>query len=160
MWRRQNENYWPVSNLSFLHRSMVRKHQILLNLHAVSATAFATVNPLTSWLGVSGKAIDWLKSYLTGRCHKANLGDCLSSKFDLPFGVPHMSVLSLLLFPYYTTPLGCVISGPAIRKKKPESFLIRNEWQSRKYLSRFPVELFRCQNKPHKIRSESWRNFS
>ena len=40
--------------------------------------------------------------------------DCLSSKADLPFGVPQMSFLGSLLFTLYTTPLSSMISGHAI----------------------------------------------
>ena len=69
---------------------------------------------LDDWFGVTGKALDWFRSYLTGRCQRIELGDCLSSEADIPFGVPQGSVLGPLLFTLYTTPLGSVISGLAI----------------------------------------------
>ena len=52
--------------------------------------------------GVTWKALDWFKSYLTGRCQRIKLGDCLSSKADLKFVVPQGSVLGPLLFTLYT----------------------------------------------------------
>ena len=53
-------------------------------------------------------------SYLTRRCQRIKLGDCLSSKADRKFGVPQGSVSGPLLFTLYTTPLSSMISGHAI----------------------------------------------
>ena len=69
---------------------------------------------LGNWFGVSGKALDCFKSYLTGRSQRIKLGNCLSSRSDLFFGVPHGSVLGPLLFTLYTTPLSSLVSGHAI----------------------------------------------
>ena len=88
----------------------------LLDLSA----AFDTIDPtillrrLSNWFGVSEKALDWFKSYLTGRSQRIRLGNCLSSRSDLSFGVPQGSVLGPLLFTLYTTPLSSLISGHAI----------------------------------------------
>ena len=68
---------------------------------------------LGNWFGVSGRALDWFESYLTGRSQRIKLGKCLSSRYNLSFGVPQGSVLGLL-FTLYTTPLSCLISGHAI----------------------------------------------
>ena len=38
------------------------------------------LSSLNEWFGVTGKALDWFKSYVTGRCQNIKLGDCLSSK--------------------------------------------------------------------------------
>ena len=38
--------------------------------------------------GDTGKALNWFKSYLTGRWQRLKIGDCLPSKADLRFGVP------------------------------------------------------------------------
>ena len=69
---------------------------------------------LDDWFRVPGKALSWFKSDLTGRWQKIKLGDCLSSKADLTFGVPQGLFLGLLLFTLYTTPLSSMISGHAI----------------------------------------------
>ena len=69
---------------------------------------------LDDWFGVTGKALDWFKSHLTGRCQRIKLGDSLSSKADFTFGVPQRSDLGHLLFTLYTAPLSSMISGQAI----------------------------------------------
>ena len=69
---------------------------------------------LGDWFGVSGKALDWYKSYLTGKSQRIKLGNCLSCISDRSFGVPQGSVLGPLLFTLYTTPFSSLISGHAI----------------------------------------------
>ena len=63
---------------------------------------------------MSGKALEWFKSYLTGRSQRIKLGNCLSSRSDLSFGVPQGSVLGPLHFTLYTTELSSLVSGHAI----------------------------------------------
>ena len=58
--------------------------------------------------------MDWFKSYLTARSQRIKIGNCLSSRSDLSFGVPQGSVLGPLLFTLYTTPLSSLVSGHAI----------------------------------------------
>ena len=88
----------------------------LLDLSAAFDTIDHTIllKRLGNWCGVSGKALDWFKSYLTGRNQRIKLGNCLSSRSDLSFGVPQGSVLGRLLFTLYTTPLCSLVSGHAI----------------------------------------------
>ena len=88
---------------------------ILLDLSAAFDTIDHTILliRLDNWFGVSGKALNWFKSYLTDRSQRIKLGNCLSSKSDLSFGVPLGSVLGPLLFTLYTTPLSSLISGHA-----------------------------------------------
>ena len=69
---------------------------------------------LDDWFEVTGKAVDWFKSYLTGRCQRISLGDCLSSKADLKFGGPQGPVLGPRLCTLYTTPLSSKIFEHAI----------------------------------------------
>ena len=83
----------------------------LLDLSAAFDTIDHTIllRRLDNWFGVSGKALDWFKSYLTGRNQRIKLGNCLSSRSDLSFWVPQGSVLGPLLFTLYTTPLNGII---------------------------------------------------
>ena len=88
----------------------------LLDLSAAFDTVDHTflLRRLGNWFGVSGKALDWFKSYLTGRSQRIKLGNCLSSRSDLSFGVSQGSVLGPLLFTLYTTPLSSLVPGHAI----------------------------------------------
>ena len=97
------------STMIFSHRWMTvgSQHWLCLTFF----TAFDTIDHtillrrLGNWFGVSGNALDWFKSYLTGRSQRIKLGNCLSSRSDLSFGVLQGSVLGPLLFTLYTTPL-------------------------------------------------------
>ena len=88
----------------------------LLDLSASFDTIDHTIllRRLDDWFGVTGKALDWFKLYLTDRWQNIKLGDCLFSKANLKFGVPQGSVLGPLLFTLYTTPLSSVIFEHAI----------------------------------------------
>ena len=87
----------------------------LLDLSATFDTIDHTVllRRIVDWFGVTGKAFDWFKSYLSSRW-QIRLDDCLSTKADLKFGVPRGSVLGLLLFTLYTTPLSSMIYEHAL----------------------------------------------
>ena len=88
----------------------------LLDLSAAFDTIDHTIllRRLNNWFGVSGKALEWFKSYLTGRSQRIQLGNCLLSRSDLSFGVPEGSDLGPQLFTLHTTPLSRLISGHAI----------------------------------------------
>ena len=62
----------------------------LLDLSAAFDTVDHTIllRRLDDWFEVTGKALDWFISYLTSRCQRIRLGDCLSSKSDLKCEVP------------------------------------------------------------------------
>ena len=59
----------------------------LLDLSAAFDTIDYTIllKRINDWFRVTGKALNWFESYLTGRCQRIRLGDCLSSKADLKF---------------------------------------------------------------------------
>ena len=88
----------------------------LLDLSAAFDTIDHTIllSRLDNRFGVSGKALDRFKSYLTSRSQRIKLGNCLSSRSNLSFGVPQGSVLGPLFFTLHTTPLSSLISGYAI----------------------------------------------
>ena len=88
----------------------------LLDLSAAFDTIDHTIllRRLDDWFGATGKALHWFQTCLTGRCQSFSLGDRLSFKADLKFGVSQGSDLGPLLFTLYTTPLSSKISGHAI----------------------------------------------
>ena len=88
----------------------------LLDLSGAFDTIDHTIllSRLDDWFGVTGKARNWFKPYLTGRYQRIKIGDCLSSKADLKVRVPQWSVLDPLLFTLYTTPLSSMIFEHAI----------------------------------------------
>ena len=68
-------------------------HAILLERLAIS-------------FGVCGKALDWIKSYLSSRTQSVKIGNHNSKSVPLLFGVPQGSVIGPILFIIYLSPLG------------------------------------------------------
>ena len=60
-------------------------------------------------MGISGMALSWFESYLTGRSFNVSWQGQLSAPHRLTTGVPQGSVLGPLLFAIYTTSLGSII---------------------------------------------------
>ena len=118
----------------------------LLDLSAAFDTIDHTIllKRLGNWFGVSGKALDCFKSYLTDRSQRIRLGNCLSSRSDLSFGVPQGSVLCPLLLTLYTTPLSSLVSGHAIPHHlyadDSQLYACVTEWR-RFLLALFPSDL-------------------
>ena len=63
------------------------------------------------WYGISGTALNWFLSYLTGRHQTITIANCFSAALSTSCGVPQGSVLGPLLFTLYTTPLSSVIQN-------------------------------------------------
>ena len=84
---------------------------ILLDLSA----AFDTIDHDTLFLrmeeelGITGPALDWFRSYLTGRTQRVQVDQSLSDIQKILWSVPQGSVLGPLLFLIYLLPLGRLI---------------------------------------------------
>ena len=62
--------------------------------------------------GISGTALNWFLSYLTGRHQTIKIANCFSAALPTSCGIPQGSVLGpLLLFPLYNTPLSSAIQN-------------------------------------------------
>ena len=100
------------------------KNDILMNMDAQKVTllvlldlssAFDTVNHqvlldrLRSRFGVTGTALDWFASYLSGRVQRISVNGGTSDAFHLIQGVPQGSCLGPLLFTVYTSELFDII---------------------------------------------------
>ena len=86
---------------------------VLLDLSAAFDTIDHNIllNRLNSYLGISGKALQWLSTYLKGRKQAVLINNTKSDTHDLHFGVPQGSVLGPLMFIIYMSPLGKILQG-------------------------------------------------
>ena len=95
---------------------LVKYEQTVLALLDLSA-AFDTVdhNVLLSWLhskfGISGMALEWFSSCLSGRSQRAMFQGNLSQNLNFDFGVLQGSCLGPLLFTIYASKLFDVIKA-------------------------------------------------
>ena len=89
---------------------------VLLDLSAAFDTVNHSVllNRLQHRIGLSGKALDWVKSYLSNRSQRVTVKGKFSEAFNLDTGVPQGSVLGPLLFSIYMGPLGDLIRSHGI----------------------------------------------
>ena len=63
------------------------------------------LNTLHLRFGIGSTALDWFKSYLTGRSQRVTIGSSSSMATPVYHGVPQGSVLGPVLFNVYTTPI-------------------------------------------------------
>jgi len=89
-------------------------HAVILMMIDMSA-AFDTVDHeillqhLYDYLGITGNALAWFRSYLQDRKQTVHLLGSTSTKRDLKYGVPQGSILGPHLFSIYTLPVGHII---------------------------------------------------
>ena len=79
------------------------------------SAAFNTINHdillslLCNVYGITGNALDWFRSYLTGRIQSVVIEESVSVDQELDFGVPQDSVLSPIIYCMYTKPVSDII---------------------------------------------------
>ncbi len=84
---------------------------VLLDLSA----AFDTVDHnillerLENWVGLSGMALKWFRSYVEGRGYYVSIGEHKSKWTSMTCGVPQGSILAPLLFSLYMLPLSQIM---------------------------------------------------
>ena len=104
-----------------------RGNAVILALLDLSA-AFDTVDHrilldrMSCRFGVSGSAIQWFRSYLSGRMQQICVKSESSSPMPMPYGVPQGSVLGPIFFIIYNIPLHNIASSHGI----PEHGLMNN----------------------------------
>lgn len=88
----------------------------LLDLSAAFDTIDHTLllNRLNKHYGISGTALTWFQSYLTGRKQTVAVDGYRSGSAEVAFGVPQGSVLGPVLFIMYTKPLSNLIETCSI----------------------------------------------
>ena len=84
---------------------------LMLDLSA----AFVTIDHdillsrLCNVYGITGNALYWFRSYLTGRIQRVVIKDAVSVDQELDFGVPQGSVLGPRMYCVYTKPVSYII---------------------------------------------------
>ena len=79
------------------------------------STAFDTIDHavlfqrLQHRIGIDGVALDWFKSYLSGRSQAVCINNEISDTTPLKYGLPEGSCVGPGLFPIYTLSLGDII---------------------------------------------------
>lgn len=59
------------------------------------------INILYHEIGITGTALNWFRSFITGRCQQIKIGSAQSEVIVIKFGVPQGSVLGPILFNLY-----------------------------------------------------------
>ena len=67
------------------------------------------ISHLEHGVGIKGTALEWFRSYVTGRGFTVSIGGSMSSSAPLSSGVPQGSILGPILFALYLLPLGLIL---------------------------------------------------
>ena len=85
--------------------------------------------------GITGNALDWFRSYLTGRIQRVVIEDSVSVDQELDFGVPQGSVLGPRIYCMYTKPVSDIIQRHGLSHHSDDTQLYmpmdhsNNDWR-------------------------------
>ena len=104
---------------------------------------------LETGFGVSGSALNWIRSHLVDQVQRVVVGQAKSEGTPLSTGVPEGSVLSPLLFSTFTSPVGHIISSMGIHHQQyaDDTQLFISLTSSDQYMS--VARLERCLSRLH-----------
>ena len=109
-----NPNQSAYKPLHSTETALLKIHNalVLLDLSAAFDTLdhSSIIELLSGSYGISGTALNWIRSYLSNRVQRVKLLDKLGEPSKTDYGVPQGSVLGPLLFTLCTTPLSSVMS--------------------------------------------------
>ena len=74
--------------------------------------------------GITGNALDWFRSYLTGRIQRVVIENAVSGDQELGFGVPQGSVLGPMIYCMYTKPVSDIIQRHVVVYPLPWPLLV------------------------------------
>ena len=93
----------------------IDQHGIVILILLDLSAAFDTIDHdilfarMENALGITGPALDWFRSYLSGRTQRVQIDKFFSEYLEILWSVPQGSVLGPLLFLIYLLPLGILI---------------------------------------------------
>ena len=84
---------------------------LMLDLSAAFDTIYHNIllSRLCNVYGITGNALDWFRSYLTGRIQRVVIEASVSVDQELDFGVPQGSVFGPIIYCMYTKPVSDII---------------------------------------------------
>jgi hypothetical protein len=90
---------------------------ILLDMSAAFDTVSheILIDRLSTHVGITGKALDWIVSYLSDRRQAVKIRGVLSDELPLDCGVPQSSASGPLYYLIYTLPLGAILRKHSLK---------------------------------------------